>query len=96
MAVVKFSTFAFPIRTALLWGCVAYATLFTSPSFAADALPPPSYSEKTGEALAKLQPLLTAKNWDGAQSLLDGIIASAPADSYDRAVATEIKAKIYL
>lgn len=93
MAVVKTNFLTTLSFNALFLGCLACATPFAQ---AAETPAPPSYSEKTGEALSKLQPLLNAKDWNGAQTLLDSIISAAPADSYDRAVATEIKAKIYL
>lgn len=46
--------------------------------------------------LQKLQPLVDAKNWDGALALINSIKALAAPDSYDLAVLSDITYKIYL
>ncbi len=68
-------------------GCIAVA------AHAQDR--PNTYSEKTGEAFAKLKPLSEAKNYDGMLAVLDGAQAAAPADSYDVALILDMKAKCY-
>jgi predicted Zn-dependent protease len=55
-----------------------------------------SLSEKTGEALKGLTPLTAEKKFDEALKLIDGALATAAPDSYDRAFLQDIKAKIYL
>jgi Tfp pilus assembly protein PilF len=55
---------------------------------------PPQFAEKTGEALQKLQPLIDAKDWDGALAVLNGALAFAGPDSYDRAIIMDTVAKL--
>ena len=55
---------------------------------------PPELAEKTNDAFSKLQPLLDAKNWDGALNLLNGILPSTDPDSYDRALVLDTIARI--
>jgi hypothetical protein len=53
-------------------------------------------SEKASSDLQKLQPLIDAKNWEGASNLLLGILRYAVPNSYDQAMASDILSKIYL
>jgi tetratricopeptide (TPR) repeat protein len=55
---------------------------------------PPELAEKTSDSLNKLQPLLDAKNWDGALALLNGVLPSTDPDSYDRALILDTIAKL--
>jgi tetratricopeptide (TPR) repeat protein len=54
----------------------------------------PTLSDSVGDGLAKLEPLLTAKDWTGAINLVDGLIQSAPADSYDLTILNRTMAQI--
>jgi tetratricopeptide (TPR) repeat protein len=54
----------------------------------------PTLSDAAGDGLAKLEPLLTAKNWEGAISLVQGLIQAAPADSYDLTILNRTMAQI--
>lgn len=58
--------------------------------------PPRELQENTSNELDKLKPLLDAKNWDGALSLLAAVKAKVPADSYDMAIVTNVEAKVYM
>lgn len=53
-------------------------------------------SERTSSDLQKLQPLVDAKNWNGAINLMQGILRYAAPNSYDQALANDILSKIYL
>jgi tetratricopeptide (TPR) repeat protein len=53
-------------------------------------------SERIGEDLSKLQPLLDAKNWDGAIALIEKLSLSAAPNSYDQAFLNDLLAKLYL
>jgi hypothetical protein len=81
-------------RACLLGGLAALAL---APALrAADAAeePPPAFSDKTSEALTKIQPLLEAKDWDGTLALINGALAAAGPDSYDRAFLIDLAAKL--
>lgn len=54
----------------------------------------PSFSQNTSDALEKLQPLIEAKNWQGAISLLQGV--KTDPDSYDRAQIDNMLGKLFL
>jgi Tfp pilus assembly protein PilF len=60
------------------------------------AAEPAQLEEKTSEQLNKLQPLTSAKSWDAALALLDGIQAGVGPNSYDFAVVADIRSKIYM
>ncbi len=95
-----FSSFS-PSRTGrALWLSLALLGALASPSFssAQDASnnPPKELEEKTSTELEKLKPLLDAKNWDGALTLIGSIKAGAKPESYDTAFLTDVEAKIYL
>ena len=71
--------------------------VFSSPYILAqDSGSTPQLTEKTSQELQKLQPLLDAKNWDGAIALLNALRAIVPPNSYDTAMITDILGKIYL
>jgi hypothetical protein len=53
-------------------------------------------SEKIGDELSKLQPLIDAKNWDGAVALMTRLNAGAAPNSYDQAFLNDVLAKLYL
>lgn len=53
-------------------------------------------SERTASDLGKLQPLIDAKNWNGAVALMQGVLRYAAPNSYDQALANDILSKIYL
>lgn len=53
-------------------------------------------SERIGEELGKLQPMIDAKNWDGAVGLIVRLNNSAAPNSYDQAFLSDILAKLYL
>jgi tetratricopeptide (TPR) repeat protein len=57
---------------------------------------PPSLSDDVSDSLTKLQPLLDAKNWSAALNLVDGLLPTVQADSYDQVVILDIKARVYL
>lgn len=55
-----------------------------------------SLSDKTSEELKKLTPLQNEKKFDDMLKVVDGALAVAAPESYDRAFLLDIKAKIYL
>jgi tetratricopeptide (TPR) repeat protein len=86
--------------TALFLGIAAAAVLFLQPAtLRADdenssGKETPTLSDSVGDGLAKLEPLLTAKDWTGAINLVDGLIQSAPPDSYDLTILERTMAQI--
>lgn len=54
----------------------------------------PTLSDSVGDGLAKLEPFLTSKDWNGAMSLVEGLLQSAAPDSYDAAVLNRTEAQI--
>lgn len=58
--------------------------------------PKKELSDKVSEELGKLKGLTDAKNYDGALTLINGLIATAPANSYDLAILSQIKAQVLL
>jgi tetratricopeptide (TPR) repeat protein len=85
--------------TTLFLGMAAAAVLFILPaSLRADdegsGKEAPTLSDAAGDGLAKLEPLLNAKDWTGAINLVDGLIQAAPADSYDAAILNRTMAQI--
>lgn len=56
---------------------------------------PPSLSERTGEALSKLTPLINEKKWDEIFTLLNSIPNVGPT-SYDKVMILDISSKIFL
>lgn len=55
---------------------------------------PPSLSEKTSTEFQKLKPLQDAKNWDGMIALLEGLLPSVGATSYDFAYIQDMRARL--
>jgi hypothetical protein len=55
---------------------------------------PPSLSEKTSTEFQKLKPLQDAKNWDGMIALLDALIPTVGATSYDMAYVQDMRARL--
>jgi tetratricopeptide (TPR) repeat protein len=88
--------------TSLFLGLAVAATLLLGPARvrAADddsstnGKEAPTLSDAAGDGLAKLEPLLTAKNWEGAISLVQGLIQAAPPDSYDLTILNRTMAQI--
>ena len=72
----------------------ALAGLAPAVVHAADEDETPELSAKTNDALAKLTPLLDAKNWDGALTLLNNVLPNTDPDSYDRALVLDTVAKL--
>jgi len=67
-----------------------------SPSQPSGSEPPPSLSDAVGDALSKLRPLIEAKDWAGAEKLVDDLIPTVQADSYDLAVLLDTKARLLI
>jgi tetratricopeptide (TPR) repeat protein len=86
--------------TTLFLGMAAAAALFILPASlraeddSGSGKEAPTLSDAAGDGLAKLEPLLNAKDWTGAINLVDGLIAAAPADSYDAAILNRTMAQI--
>ncbi len=53
-------------------------------------------SERSSEDIGKLQPLIDAKNWNGAINLLRGMLRYAAPNSYDEAFVNDILSKLHL
>jgi tetratricopeptide (TPR) repeat protein len=53
-----------------------------------------SLSDTVGDALDRLRPLIDTKDWSGGIKLIDGLLANADAESYDRCFLLETKARI--
>jgi predicted Zn-dependent protease len=81
----------------LTFACLALACVSLAPSSlrAADE-PQHELDDATRTGLEKLQPLVDAKNWDGALALLSGLAAKVKPDSFDMALISDIEAKVYL
>jgi tetratricopeptide (TPR) repeat protein len=54
----------------------------------------PSLSDATGDGLAKIDPMIKAKQWDEAMKVVDELLQTAAADSYDQAFLNETEAQI--
>jgi Tfp pilus assembly protein PilF len=78
----------------------ALACLFLAPVVrAADepsATEQPNISDAVGDGLAKIRPLLDAKDWVGANKVIDELIKTAQADSYDMNILLETRARILI
>jgi Tfp pilus assembly protein PilF len=81
---------------ALLAAAAALALATPSCVRADEPAEPPSLSDDTSDALQKLQPLLDAKDWNGALALLNGLLPGLDPSGYDTVVILDIKARIYL
>lgn len=66
---------------------------------AAAKIPRPSgqhrLTQATSQALTRFKPLQDAKDWNGMHALIDSIIKEAAPESYDMAMALDLKAKVY-
>lgn len=76
--------------------CLLAFALAHTPALAQEKEKQHSLNEKTSEALQKIKPLQDAKNWDGILALIDGLLPTVGATSYDRAFLLDIKAKLLL
>jgi Tfp pilus assembly protein PilF len=56
----------------------------------------PSLSDAVGDALGKLRPLIDAKDWVGAQKMIDDLIPTVQPDSYDLSVLLDTKARVMI
>jgi tetratricopeptide (TPR) repeat protein len=54
----------------------------------------PTLSDAAGDGLAKVEPLLVAKDWTGAINLVNGLIQAAPPDGYDATILNRTMAQI--
>jgi tetratricopeptide (TPR) repeat protein len=66
----------------------------TVASAQAPAQQPPSLSEKVSTEFQKLKPLQDTKNWDGMIALLEGLIPTVGANSYDLAYIQDMRARL--
>lgn len=86
-----------PSASRLLGAIVLALSLLASPFTAhAQRDRPFELSERVSGELPKIQPLLDAKNYDGAIRLVTPLITGAAPNSYDQAVLNDILAKIHL
>ncbi len=53
-------------------------------------------SDSVGDGLSKIRPLLDAKDWAGATKVIDDLIKTAAADSYDMDILLETRARILI
>lgn len=85
------------VRALLLGGVTCAALVLAAPSVQAQGTRGDfALSERIGEELTKLQPLVDAKNWDGAVALVSRLNASAAPNSYDQAFLSDLLAKLHL
>jgi hypothetical protein len=89
----RFLSRSFAARTLLLAGLAACAAPAVMRADEGDDTP--SFTDKTNDALQKLQPLLDAKNWDAALGLLATANETAGPESYDRAIIMDMVGKIH-
>ena len=89
---------AFLTKACSLQGRVALllALACAAPVAAHAAGAPAELSEHISDELNKLKPLTDAKNWDAALSLLTNLAATVSPSSYDYAIISDIKGKVYL
>ena len=66
----------------------------TVASAQAPAQQPPSLSEKVSTEFQKLKPLQDTKNWDGMIALLEGLVPTVGANSYDLAYIQDMRARL--
>ena len=62
----------------------------------ADELPKKEISDAASAGFAKLQPLVTAKNYDGALALVAQLLAASAPASYDAYLLSQLQAQILL
>ncbi len=58
--------------------------------------PDQTLSDSVGDALAKIRPMLDAKDWAGAMRVIDDLIKTATPDSYDMNILLETRARILI
>lgn len=80
-------------RSARLALTLALASLAPAAAFAAE---PAQLQERTSEELKNLPALTDAKNWDGALALLNRLQAGVNPVSFDYAIISDIKGRIYM
>ena len=81
--------------SALLFGAAVAALLLMPAGLRAEEKDEgPTLSDSVGDGLGKLEPFLTAKDWAGAMTLVEGLLQSAAPDSYDAAVLNRTEAQI--
>lgn len=85
-----------PALAAFALGLAATAVLRADDSQPSGSESPPSLSDSVGDALGKLRPMIEAKDWAGAQKLVDDLIPTVQPDSYDLAVLLDTKARIMI
>jgi hypothetical protein len=78
--------------------CAVVFALVASAAFSADEKQPRQLAEKTSDALKKFSELQQQKppNFDAMLALVDSILPTVPAGSYDQAFLLDIKAKVFL
>jgi tetratricopeptide (TPR) repeat protein len=82
---------SFPFRKLLL----AFGLILAPLGAFAQTDSTPSFSEKSGEKLKELQPLVDAHNYDGSISLLAQLLKDNPPDSYDAFFIQDLLGKLY-
>jgi tetratricopeptide (TPR) repeat protein len=60
----------------------------------ANTPPEQTLSDAVGDGISKIRPLLDAKDWNGAERVIDELIKGAKPDSYDMDVLLDTKARI--
>ena len=58
--------------------------------------PEMTLSDAVGDGISKIRPLLDAKNWDGAEQVINELVRGAKPDSYDMDVLLDTKARILI
>jgi hypothetical protein len=76
--------------------CLALLLSAPPPRLHAADTPAPALTEATASELGQLRELTDQPNYPAALTLLDRLLAAAPADSYDTALLSQIKAQILL
>jgi tetratricopeptide (TPR) repeat protein len=91
----------FPLKRTLPLGLAALSVLLALPTGlrAQDDTAPkeeaPQLTDATGDGLTKLDPVVKAKDWDGAIRMVENLIQEAKPDSYDQVFLKEMEAQIY-
>ena len=86
-----------PLKRSLpLLGLLVLATLLAAPAALRADDEPQTMSDAVGDGLAKLDPLLKAKDWTGALNLVENLVKDAKPDSYDAAILYRTLAQIDL
>jgi hypothetical protein len=77
-------------------GLAALLFLAATPRLHAADTPAPTLTEATAAGLGHLRELTEKPDYPAALTVLDGLLATSPADSYDTALLSQIKAQILL